>query len=383
MMKFKSKKDILLIITFVALIIFGLVNFDKIIDIFLYIVNIFSPFIIGVILAFIINVLVNFIERRIFGGIKETKTWLKIKRPISILLSMIIIILIIVFVMNLIIPQLKNSLSLFTDTLPEYKEDVVEVMNRFDMEESSINTVSEYLDNFGKVITDYIKGNSKDVISMTTEFASSIFGIVSSTIIAIVFAIYIIAQKEILVRQFDKIMHAFLKPKVINKIYEIAFLANKSFSNFVTGQCLEAFIIGTLCFIGMVIFGLPYASTVSVLIGFTALIPVFGSIIGTGIGAFLILMVSPVKAIIFVIFIVVLQQIDNNFIYPKVVGKSIGLPGMWVLLSVTVGARVGGILGMLIATPLCSMLYVLFSRSVNEKLKNNKIVVKVDKKTSV
>lgn len=383
MMKFKSKKDILLIITFVALIIFGLVNFDKIIDIFLYIVNIFSPFIIGVILAFIINVLVNFIERRIFGGIKETKTWLKIKRPISILLSMIIIILIIVFVMNLIIPQLKNSLSLFTDTLPEYKEDVVDVMNRFDMEESSINTVSEYLDNFGKVITDYIKGNSKDVISMTTEFASSIFGIVSSTIIAIVFAIYIIAQKEILVRQFDKIMHAFLKPKVINKIYEIAFLANKSFSNFVTGQCLEAFIIGTLCFIGMVIFGLPYASTVSVLIGFTALIPVFGSIIGTGIGAFLILMVSPVKAIIFVIFIVVLQQIDNNFIYPKVVGKSIGLPGMWVLLSVTVGARVGGILGMLIATPLCSMLYVLFSRSVNEKLKNNKIVVKVDKKTSV
>ena len=383
MMKFKSKRDILLIITFVALIIFGLVNFDKIIDIFLYIVNIFSPFIIGVILAFIINVLVNFIERRIFGGIKETKTWLKIKRPISILLSMIIIILIIVFVMNLIIPQLKNSLSLFTDTLPEYKEDVVEVMNRFDMEESSINTVSEYLDNFGKVITDYIKGNSKDVISMTTEFASSIFGIVSSTIIAIVFAIYIIAQKEILVRQFDKIMHAFLKPKVINKIYEIAFLANKSFSNFVTGQCLEAFIIGTLCFIGMVIFGLPYASTVSVLIGFTALIPVFGSIIGTGIGAFLILMVSPVKAIIFVIFIVVLQQIDNNFIYPKVVGKSIGLPGMWVLLSVTVGARVGGILGMLIATPLCSMLYVLFSRSVNEKLKNNKIVVKVDKKTSV
>lgn len=383
MMKFKSKKDILLIITFVALIIFGLVNFDKIIDIFLYIVNIFSPFIIGVILAFIINVLVNFIERRIFGGIKETKTWLKIKRPISILLSMIIIILIIVFVMNLIIPQLKNSLSLFTDTLPEYKEDVVDVMNRFDMEESSINTVSEYLDNFGKVITDYIKGNSKDVISMTTEFASSIFGIVSSTIIAIVFAIYIIAQKEILVRQFDKIMHAFFKPKVINKIYEIAFLANKSFSNFVTGQCLEAFIIGTLCFIGMVIFGLPYASTVSVLIGFTALIPVFGSIIGTGIGAFLILMVSPVKAIIFVIFIVVLQQIDNNFIYPKVVGKSIGLPGMWVLLSVTVGARVGGILGMLIATPLCSMLYVLFSRSVNEKLKNNKIVVKVDKKTSV
>lgn len=379
-MKFKSKKDILLIITYVALIIFALVNFGKIIDILLYIINIFSPFIIGTILAFILNVLVNFVEKRIFGRVKETSKLKKIKRPISIVISVVLVALIIIFVMNLLIPQLKNSVSLFTDTLPEYKQDIVKIMNRFDMEESTINTVSDYLDNFGKIITDYIKGNSKDVISMTTEFASSIFGIVSSAIIAIVFAIYIIAQKETLVRQIDKVMHAYLKPKVIDKIQEIAFLANRSFSNFVTGQCFEAIIIGTLCFIGMVIFGLPYASTVSVLIGFCALIPVFGSVIGTILGAFLILMVSPVKAIIFVIFIIVLQQIDNSFIYPKVVGKSIGLPGMWVLLSVTVGARIYGILGMLIATPLCSMLYILFSNVVNNRIKKNKIAVKVEEK---
>lgn len=379
-MKFKSRKDILIVITYVALIIFGLVNFDKIFKALSYVVNIFSPFIIGTILAFILNVLVNFIERKIFGKVKNTNFWNKAKRPISIILSLVLIVLIIVFVMNLLIPQLKNSLSLFTDTLPEYKEDVVKIMNRFDMEESTINTVSEYLDNFSKVITDYIKGNSKDVISMTTEFASSIFGIVSSAVISIVFAIYIIAQKETLVRQFDKILHAYIKPKIIDKIYEVILLANRSFSNFVTGQCTEALIIGTLCFIGMVIFGLPYASTVSVLIGFCALIPVFGSVIGTILGAFLILMVSPVKAIIFIIFIIVLQQIDNNFIYPRVVGKSIGLPGMWVLLSVTVGARIYGILGMLIATPLCSMLYIIFSKTVNEKLKKNKIAIKVEEK---
>lgn len=379
-MKFKSRKDILIVITYVAFIIFGLVNFDKIFKALSYVVNIFSPFIIGTILAFILNVLVNFIERKIFGKVKNTNFWNKAKRPISIILSLVLIVLIIVFVMNLLIPQLKNSLSLFTDTLPEYKEDVVKIMNRFDMEESTINTVSEYLDNFSKVITDYIKGNSKDVISMTTEFASSIFGIVSSAVISIVFAIYIIAQKETLVRQFDKILHAYIKPKIIDKIYEVILLANRSFSNFVTGQCTEALIIGTLCFIGMVIFGLPYASTVSVLIGFCALIPVFGSVIGTILGAFLILMVSPVKAIIFIIFIIVLQQIDNNFIYPRVVGKSIGLPGMWVLLSVTVGARIYGILGMLIATPLCSMLYIIFSKTVNEKLKKNKIAIKVEEK---
>lgn len=379
-MKIKNRKDIIIIITYVALIIFGLVNFSKILNALSYIINIFSPFIIGTILAFILNVLVNFIEKRVFGKIKETKGWQKAKRPVSILISMVLVILIIVFVMNLLIPQLKNSLSLFTDTLPEYKEDVIKLMNRFDMGEGTINTVSDYFDNFGKIITDYIKGNSKDVISMTTEFASSIFGIVSRAVIAIVFAIYIIAQKETLIGQINKIMHAYLKPKVIDKIHDVSSLANRSFSNFVTGQCLEALIIGSLCFVGMVIFGLPYASTVSVLIGFCALIPVFGSVIGTILGSFLILMVSPVKAILFVIFIVVLQQIDNSFIYPKVVGKSIGLPGMWVLLSVTVGARIYGILGMLIATPLCSMIYILFSDVVNERVKKNKITIKVEEK---
>lgn len=379
-MKFGSKKDILTIITYIAIIIFSLVNFTKIFDIIKYIVDIFSPFIIGTILAFILNVLVNFIERRVFGKIKEGKTWKKIRRPLSIAISVILVTLIIVFIMNLLIPQLKNSASLFTETLPQYKEDVVHIMNRFDMEESTIKTVSEYFDNFSKVITDYIKGNSKDVISMTTEFASSIFGIVSSAVIAIVFAIYILVQKETLLRQFDKIMHAYVKPKIIDKVYEIIGMANRSFSNFVTGQCLEALIIGSLCFIGMLIFRLPYASTVSVVIGFTALIPIFGSIVGTILGAFLIMMVSPVRAIIFIIFIVVLQQIDGNLIYPKVVGKSIGLPGMWVLLSVTVGARIGGILGMLIATPLCSMIYALLSKVVNEKIKKNKITIKVEEK---
>ena len=379
-MNFRNKKDILIVITYVALIIFGLVNFDKIIKVLSDIFKVFSPFIIGVVLALILNVLINFIEKKLFGKVKETKTWNKIKRPLSIVMSLILVTLIIFFVMNLLIPQLKNSASLFTDTLPEYKEDVIRVMKRFDMEKTTIKTVSEYFDNFSKAITDYIKGNSKDVISLTTEFATSIFSIISKGIIAIVFAIYIIAQKETLKGQIDKIMRAYLKPKVVNKIYEIASLGYKGFSSFITGQCFEALILGSLCFVGMLILRLPYASTVSVVIGFTALIPVFGAFIGAAIGAILILMVSPIKAIIFLVFIVIAQQIDNNFIYPKVVGKSLGLPGMWVLLSVTVGASVGGILGMLIATPLCSLVYTLLGETVNERLKNNKIAIKVKEK---
>lgn len=379
-MKDKTRKDIIIIISYIALVIFALVNFSKIFAFLGKVISIFSPFLLGIILAFVLNVLNNFIEKKIFGKIKPSKVWNKIKRPLCITLSLILVFLTIFFVMNLLIPQLKNSASLFTDTLPAYKEDIIGILNKFDIDESTVNKVGEYLDNFGKVITDYIKGNSKDVITVTTEVATSVVNIISKGIITLVFAIYMIAQKETLSRQINKVMKAYLKPKTINKINTVGTLANKTFSNFVTGQCLEALIFGSLVFVGMLIFRFPYASTIGVLLGFTALIPIFGAFIGTAIGFILIMMVSPVKAILFVVFIIVLQQIEGNLIYPRVVGKSIGLPGMWVLLSVTVGGSIGGILGMLIATPLCSLLYALFTKMVNDRLKSNKIVTKVKEK---
>ena len=379
-MKDKTRKDIIIIISYIALVIFALVNFSKILAFLGKVISIFSPFLLGIILAFVLNVLNNFIEKKIFGKIKPSKIWNKIKRPLCITLSLILVFLTIFFVMNLLIPQLKNSASLFTDTLPAYKEDIIGILNKFDIDESTVNKVGEYLDNFGKVITDYIKGNSKDVITVTTEVATSVVNIISKGIITLVFAIYMIAQKETLSRQINKVMKAYLKPKTISKINTVGTLANKTFSNFVTGQCLEALIFGSLVFVGMLIFRFPYASTIGVLLGFTALIPIFGAFIGTAIGFILIMMVSPVKAILFVVFIIVLQQIEGNLIYPRVVGKSIGLPGMWVLLSVTVGGSIGGILGMLIATPLCSLLYALFTKMVNDRLKSNKIVTKVKEK---
>ena len=369
-MKFKTRKDILFIISYIAIIIFALVNFDKIIKMIGYVINILSPFIIGALLAFVLNVLIKFIETKIFGKIKNGKVWKKIKRPLSITISLILVGLIIYFVMNLLIPQLRNSVSLFTETLPGYKDDVINILEKFDVGQTTIDKVGEYLDNFTKVITDYIKDNSKDVLSITTEVAASIISIVSKGIISLVFAIYIIAQKETLKRQVNKLMKAYLKPSVSNKITDIATMSNKTFSNFVTGQCLEAIIFGVLCFFGMLVLRLPYASTISVVIGFTAL------------GAFLILMISPVKAIIFVVFIIVLQQLEGNLIYPKVVGKSIGLPGMWVLFSVTIGASVAGIWGMFVATPLFSVLYSIFSKMINDRINKNKVAIKVDEKNS-
>ena len=380
-MKDKSRKDIILIITYIGVIIFALVNFEKIIDVLGHVISIFSPFILGVIFAFMLNVLVNFVERRMFGKVKPGKRWDKVKRPLSITISLLTVLIIVICVIYLIIPQLNNSISLFIGTLPEYKEDIVGILDKFDVDDSTIEVVSEYLDNFGKVITDFIKDNSDDVITVTTEVVGSVINIVSKGVISIVFAIYILAQKETLKRQFSKFMEAYLKAKTIDKIKSVATLANKTFSSFVTGQCLEAVIFGALCFVGMLIFRIPYALPIAVLLGFTALIPIFGAIIGIVLGAILVFMVSPIKAIIFVVLILVIQQIENNLIYPKVVGKSVGLPGMWVLLSVTIGGSVGGLIGLFIATPLCSVIYALASQAVNDRLRKNKIVEKVEEKT--
>lgn len=379
-MRGKSRKDIIIIITYIALVIFGLVNFDKIISFASSVFEIFSPFLWGIIFAFILNVINKFFERKVFGKIKSGKIWDKIRRPISITCSFVSVFIIIILMINLLIPQLKSSVSLFIDTLPGYKEDIVDILYKFDADENTIAVVSDYLDNFGKVITDYIKDNSQNVITVTTEFVGSVVNIISKGIISIVFAIYILTQKENLIRQTDKLMNAYLKPKTIEKIKNISLLANKTFSNFVTGQGLEALIFGVLCFAGMLIFGIPYALPIAVLLGFTALIPIFGAIIGTVLGAILIFMVSPVKAIIFIVFVLIIQQIENNLIYPKVVGKSIGLPGMWVLLSVTIGGSIGGIVGLIIATPLCSLIYGMVSQLVNDKLKKNKIVNKIKEK---
>ena len=199
--------------------------------------------------------------------------------------------------------------------------------------------------------------------------ATKIIGYIINGIVALVFALYILAQKEKFVRQVKKVMRAYLDKGIIEKIETVVGIINKAFYNFATGQFTEALIIGFLCFIGMIILGIPYAPTISVLIAFTALIPMFGAFIGTIIGAFLIMMIDPIKALIFVIFVIILQQFEGNLIYPKVVGKSVGLPGVWVLVSVTIGASIAGVVGMIISVPLCAILYGVFVNITNERLK--------------
>ena len=376
----KYKKDIIKLILFTVIIIFAFIYIKTIGSFLAYLINIFMPFIIGIFIAFILNVLLNFVENKLFKKLnnKNYKTWSKLKRPVSVIITFIIIITIIVFILGLLIPQLQNTVSLFTKNFDTYKEQTIEILNNFGINSESINNYSTSINNLKNEITSYINNNRNEIMQITIGVASSFLGSITSIIIGIVFAIYILLKKEDLSRQFKKILKAYLPEKYERRIEEIANLSNITFGNFISGQCLEALIIGLLCFIGMLILQIPYASTISVLVGFTALIPVFGAFIGTFIGAFLIFMVEPFKALIFIIFIIILQQLEGNIIYPKVVGKSVGLPSIWVMVAVTVGASIYGVLGMILSVPLCSILYSIIKTDVNLKIEEkNKVPAKI------
>lgn len=372
-MKSFSVKDLKYLIIYTVVLVFAFLYIDKILSILGYIIKLFMPFIIGLAIAFVLNVLVNVIEKK---WLKNWKVKVMTKRAVSLLIALILVIGFIVFLLFLIIPNLQNTIAIFADSIPVYNENLQDLLNSWGIDANIINEVVEVLKSLGDTASTYIKENSNQVLETTLGIATNVVtGFVNVTI-GLVFAIYFLAQKEKLNTQVNKLMDAYLPDKIINKIKDIASLSNKIFSNFVGGQCLEAIIIGFLCFLGMLILRLPYASTISVLVGFTALIPVFGAFIGTIIGAFLIFMVSPLQALIFIIFILVLQQLEGNLIYPKVVGKSVGLPGIWVLVAVTVGASINGVLGMLLSVPIVSIIYSIVATNVKyrleEKNKDNK-----------
>lgn len=366
----KNKKTIIELIIFTVVIIFAFVNIEALWSFITYIIKIFMPFIIGVMIAFVLNVLLNVVENKLFKKLNEKngKVWKKIKRPTSLITTFIIIIALIAFILGLLIPQLKNTATIFTENFDSYKKESIKILDKIGIDDKDIKVLNKNIEKIKGEVTSYVGDNKQEIVQTTFGVASSVVGTITSLVLGIVFAIYILAKKEDLARQSRKVLKAYLPEKKEKRIREIANLSNKTFGNFISGQCLEALIIGVLCFIGMFILQIPYASTISVLVGFTALIPVFGAFIGTVIGAFLILMVDPTKAIIFIIFILILQQLEGNLIYPKVVGKSVGLPGIWVMVAVTVGASIAGVLGMLLSVPICSVLYSILKTDVNNRI---------------
>lgn len=327
-----------------------------------------NPFIVGGAIAFIINVPMRFIERHLFPKAKKLD---KLRRPLALILALLAIAAIIVLVCIIVIPQIADTVSTLTVNIPQYMDNAKAYVNKIlekypELQEEFQSYTGKI--NWQSVITSVTGWVSNGVVSTINVAGSAISGIVS-TVVGFVFAIYILLQKERLGRQVRMIAYSLLPEKAADKFFKISNMTSDTFSKFLSGQCLEACILGSMFAIVLAVFRMPYVALISVLIAFTALIPIVGAFIGCVIGAFLIFMISPVKAVWFVVIFLVLQQIEGNFIYPKVVGSSVGLPAIWVLAVVTVGGKLMGVIGMLVMIPLSSVLYAIFREFIYNKLK--------------
>lgn len=372
----ENKKDLKkwLILILVAIIGFWAINnFNTVGIVFGRFFNIVFPFVLGACLAFIFNIPMTFFEKKLLKN-KKIKNK-KLIRILSIIFAAVVILLVFILIIGLIVPELVNIVNLLIDNIPYYIEEITNLIENNADKFPDLNNVIQNINIDIESIRNEIIDQIPTILTSSISLISSIINGITTFFIAIVFAVYILIDKEKLAKQAKKIIYAYLSKEKNDKIINIGNTVNITFKRFFTVQCLEATILGTLCCIGMLILRIPYALQIGILVGVTALIPIVGAFIGTIIGAVLILSIEPIKVVAFVIFVLILQQIEGNFIYPKVVGKSIGLPGMWVLVAVTVGGAIGGILGMLLGVPIATIIYTLLKTDVNKKLKQKKAII--------
>ena len=335
-------------------------------------VGMLKPFLIGGAIAFVVNLPLKYIEEKLL--IKIPSKLENSKRSISIILSLLFFTVILAFVIITIIPQLGRTLTSLGQKIPMFFDNILfqaGVLLEDNPEALKyLNELEYQAINWESILNKtaaFLKNGVGSLLSSTVTVAGSLLGGLVNGVIAFIFSIYILTQKEKLKDQLERILNAYVKETRRERIIYIGQLLYHNFSKFITGQCIEAVILGSLFVIAMTVFRMPYAFMVGVLIGFTALIPIVGAFIGCFVGAFMILVEDPVKAAAFLILFLVIQQIEGNLIYPKVVGNSVGLPSLWVLLAVTLGSSMFGVIGMLVFIPLFSTGYTLLKEDVNKR----------------
>ena len=380
----ENMRKIRWLIAFAVLLYLGIQNLAVVLKYVKLLWGLLLPFVLGGAMAFVLNVPMSFIERHLFGKVREKnnkagKAASKLARPVSLVLSIVFVILLILIVVLVVAPELGTTL---VSVVKKVEEDIPLaqkwITDTFNGDSEIVKWASAIEIDPQKIldsIVSVLKNGADNLVSSTITVTMGIVSMAVNFAIGFVFACYVLLQKEKLGKQVLKATYAILPVKVVEYQSHVCTLASKIFASFITGQCIEAVILGSMFFVTMTIGRFPYAMLIGVLISFTALIPVFGGIIGCWVGFFLILMVSPLKAFMFLGWFVILQQIEGNLIYPHVVGNSVGLPAIWVLMAVTLGGNLMGIVGMLIFIPLVSVLYTLFREWVYARLDKKKVKI--------
>ena len=380
----ENMRKIRWLIAFAVLLYLGIQNLAVVLKYVKLLWGLLLPFVLGGAMAFVLNVPMSFIERHLFGKAREKnnkagRTAAKLARPVSLVLSIVFVILLILIVVLVVAPEIGTTL---VSVVKKVEEDIPLaqkwITDTFNGDSEIVKWASAIEIDPQKIldsIVSVLKNGADNLVSSTITVTMGIVSMAVNFAIGFVFACYVLLQKEKLGKQVLKATYAILPVKVVEYQSHVCTLASKIFASFITGQCIEAVILGSMFFVTMTIGRFPYAMLIGVLISFTALIPVFGGIIGCWVGFFLILMVSPLKAFMFLGLFLILQQIEGNLIYPHVVGNSVGLPAIWVLVAVTLGGNLMGIVGMLIFIPLVSVLYALFREWVYARLDKKKVKI--------
>ena len=325
------------------------------------------PLLLGGVMAYALNILMSFYEKFYFP--KKNETWVnKTRRPVCMLGAAVTLLTIVAAIIGLVVPELISCIQLIFKELPDFIEYLIKQADEMDLlSEEMLNELSaiDWQSKLGQVVKVLTSGLGS-VMDVVVKTFTSVFSSVVTLFMGIIFSIYLLMGKDNLKRQGKMVLRRYLPIKACGKVFYVLNVLNDCFHRYIVGQCIEAVILGSLCALGMLVLRLPYATMIGALVGFTALIPVAGAYIGAGVGAFMIAMVSPLKAIIFLLFIMILQQLEGNLIYPRVVGSSLGLPGMWVLAAVTVGGGIMGVAGMLLGVPITAALYRILKDDVYE-----------------
>lgn len=361
----KKLKQIYRLVIFCALLILAIIYIKDVLTLIEVFFGILMPFIIGGVIAFVLNIPLRVIENKLLK--KWTGKSAKVlKRPISIFLSILLVTLIVFVVLITVVPQLTTTVTELGKKIPTAMEELGNYINDFTARFPQINKYFGGMtdihfdwDSVSTTVFEFLKSGVSDVITSTFGVAMDIVGIIVNLIIGFIFAIYLLGQKEKISDGMAKMMRTYLKPGRSEKILKVARLLNVNFVNFFTGQCIEAVILGCMFVITMLIFQIPYAVMLSILIAFTSLIPIVGAFIGCIVGILFILVDSPSKVLVFLILFLIIQQVEENVIYPKVVGNKVGLPSILVLMAVTIGGSMFGVAGMLVFIPLVSTVYTL------------------------
>lgn len=365
-----KKKKFILFIALLALLILCIKYSDSILGFIGFLWSLVTPLALGCVIAYILNILVTRIESLPCFSREDTLLG-KVRRPISILGSLAVIIAIGVLVILIVIPQLVQAIGVIAKEIPTVVSEISVWLSSFDKDWPQLQKFLESLNvNWPQILqkaASYLTNGLSSVFSSTMYIVSTISSIAVTAVVALIFSIYILSGREKLFHQFQTLASTYLNEKFYKGMCVVLKTAHDTFTRFIVGQCTEAVILGTLCTIGMLLFRFPYATMIGTLIGATALLPVVGAYLGAAVGAFMIFTIDPLKALGFLIFIAILQQLEGNLIYPRVVGSSVGLPGIWVLAAVTVGGGLGGIIGMLLAVPVTATLYKLLQKDVQKR----------------